>query len=79
MSVINILMQLRKVCNHPSLFDARPTVSSFHMERIVYHAPSLVVDISDRDAVDVINVTSLHPSLADMEVCFESRHFCIQR
>ena len=27
MSVINVLMQLRKVCNHPNLFEARPTVS----------------------------------------------------
>ena len=27
MSVINVLMQLRKVCNHPNMFEARPTVS----------------------------------------------------
>ena len=27
MSVINVLMQLRKVCNHPNLFEGRPTVS----------------------------------------------------
>ncbi|CAB4065314.1 Helicase ssl-1,Helicase swr-1,E1A-binding protein p400,Helicase SRCAP,Probable ATP-dependent helicase PF08_0048,Helicase domino,Protein PHOTOPERIOD-INDEPENDENT EARLY FLOWERING 1,Helicase SWR1,Helicase swr1 [Lepeophtheirus salmonis] len=29
LSVINILMQLRKVCNHPNLFEPRPTVSPF--------------------------------------------------
>uniref|UniRef100_A0A3Q2ZPG0 Snf2-related CREBBP activator protein n=1 Tax=Kryptolebias marmoratus TaxID=37003 RepID=A0A3Q2ZPG0_KRYMA len=29
MSVINILMQLRKVCNHPNLFDPRPIQSPF--------------------------------------------------
>ncbi|CAF2050843.1 unnamed protein product [Rotaria magnacalcarata] len=29
MSVINILMQLRKVCNHPDLFESRPIISPF--------------------------------------------------
>lgn len=29
MSVIQILMQLRKVCNHPDLFDVRPVVSPY--------------------------------------------------
>ena len=42
MSVINILMQLRKVCNHPDLFDPRPTVSPFHMEALVFVTASLV-------------------------------------
>ena len=29
LSVINVLMQLRKVCNHPNLFEQRPTISPF--------------------------------------------------
>ena len=29
LSVINVLMQLRKVCNHPNLFEQRPTMSPF--------------------------------------------------
>lgn len=29
MSIINCLMQLRKVCNHPDLFEPRPIVSPF--------------------------------------------------
>ena len=29
LSVINVLMQLRKVCNHPNLFEPRPTISPF--------------------------------------------------
>uniref|UniRef100_W5M6I9 Snf2 related CREBBP activator protein n=1 Tax=Lepisosteus oculatus TaxID=7918 RepID=W5M6I9_LEPOC len=36
MSVINILMQLRKVCNHPNLFDPRPIHSPFITPRILY-------------------------------------------
>ncbi|TFK65613.1 hypothetical protein BDN72DRAFT_189548 [Pluteus cervinus] len=31
--VANILMQLRKVCNHPDLFEVRPIVTSFAMQR----------------------------------------------
>ncbi|KAM9837878.1 uncharacterized protein srcap [Aulostomus maculatus] len=42
MSVINILMQLRKVCNHPNLFDPRPIQSPFITQPIVFHTASLV-------------------------------------
>ncbi|KAJ3331467.1 swr1 complex component [Blyttiomyces sp. JEL0837] len=31
MSIINCLMQLRKVCNHPDLFEVRPILTSFAM------------------------------------------------
>ncbi|KAG5520180.1 hypothetical protein PMAC_001257 [Pneumocystis sp. 'macacae'] len=34
-SIINCLMQLRKVCNHPDLFEIRPVVTSFSMSRSV--------------------------------------------
>ncbi|KAM4624625.1 uncharacterized protein srcap [Polymixia lowei] len=44
MSVINILMQLRKVCNHPNLFDPRPIHSPFITKPIVFHTASLVQD-----------------------------------
>src|SRR5205809_598905 len=27
--IANVLMQLRKVCNHPDLFEVRPIVTSF--------------------------------------------------
>ena len=53
MSVINILMQLRKVCNHPDLFDPRPTVSPFRMEGIVFTTASLVLRALDRDPMKV--------------------------
>ncbi|XP_033840609.1 helicase SRCAP isoform X2 [Periophthalmus magnuspinnatus] len=42
MSVINILMQLRKVCNHPNLFDPRPIQSPFITKPIVFNTASLV-------------------------------------
>jgi helicase SWR1 len=31
--IANILMQLRKVCNHPDLFEVRPIATSFAMDR----------------------------------------------
>ncbi|KZO90599.1 hypothetical protein CALVIDRAFT_506667 [Calocera viscosa TUFC12733] len=33
LSVVNLLMQLRKICNHPDLFEVRPILTSFAMER----------------------------------------------
>jgi E1A-binding protein p400 len=48
MSVINILMQLRKVCNHPDLFESRPIVSPFTIQKklIIYEIPKLIEKIS---------------------------------
>ncbi|KAF6727227.1 Helicase SRCAP [Oryzias melastigma] len=47
MSVINILMQLRKVCNHPNLFDPRPIQSPFITQPIVFYTASMVQDALD--------------------------------
>ncbi|KAI5781835.1 helicase swr1 [Geopyxis carbonaria] len=33
LSIINCLMQLRKVCNHPDLFETRQIVTSFSMQK----------------------------------------------
>uniref|UniRef100_A0A060SXZ3 Helicase SWR1 n=1 Tax=Blastobotrys adeninivorans TaxID=409370 RepID=A0A060SXZ3_BLAAD len=35
LSIINCLMQLRKVCNHPDLFEVRPIVTSMAQEQSV--------------------------------------------
>lgn len=35
LNIINCLMQLRKVCNHPDLFEVRPILTSFAMSRSV--------------------------------------------
>ena len=43
LSIINCLMQLRKVCNHPDLFETRPIVTSFAMPR------SAVADFEIKD------------------------------
>ncbi|KAJ4315379.1 swr1 complex component [Fusarium piperis] len=43
LSIINCLMQLRKVCNHPDLFVDRPIMTSFRMQKSV---------VSDFDVVE---------------------------
>ncbi|CAB1434263.1 unnamed protein product [Pleuronectes platessa] len=66
MSVINILMQLRKVCNHPNLFDPRPVQSPFITKPIVFHTASLVqeaLEVSplqrcDLSAFDLVGLES---------------------
>ncbi|XP_050722344.1 helicase domino-like [Eriocheir sinensis] len=69
LSVINVLMQLRKVCNHPNLFEARPTVSPFMMEGLSYQVPSVVWGITDYDPFKNIDLFSLNFLLADLELC----------
>jgi len=47
LSVINILMQLRKVCNHPNLFETRPTISPFLIINEFYFESPRQVFIND--------------------------------
>ena len=65
LSVINVLMQLRKVCNHPNLFEPRPTVSPFRMKGISYQVPSIVLSPMDHDPYININLGSLKLLLSD--------------
>ncbi|XP_023642511.1 protein PHOTOPERIOD-INDEPENDENT EARLY FLOWERING 1 isoform X1 [Capsella rubella] len=43
--MISIIMQLRKVCNHPDLFEGRPIVSSFDMAGIDVQLSSTVCSL----------------------------------
>lgn len=44
LGLMNCLMQLRKVCNHPDLFEPRPIVSAFDMLPALHlQVPGLVV------------------------------------
>ncbi|CAF0730259.1 unnamed protein product [Brachionus calyciflorus] len=65
MSVINILMQLRKVCNHPDLFEPRPIVSPFMANGLNYEIPSLVFNL--KDCLNNDNLFHYQPSFVDME------------
>ena len=74
MSVINVLMQLRKVCNHPDMFEPRPIVTPFSCEAIEIPMPSLVVDLAFQlHPLKEIDLKS-HFSLFSPEY---SNHHCI--
>lgn len=45
LSVINVLMQLRKVCNHPNLFETRPITTPFACRPLTYTTASLAANI----------------------------------
>eukprot|EP00899_Mesostigma_viride_P018488 jgi/Mesvir1/26640/Mv24037-RA.1 len=45
LGVINCLMQLRKVCNHPDLFEGRAIESPFDMEPLVMHVGTLAIPL----------------------------------
>ncbi|KAG5346196.1 DOM Helicase, partial [Acromyrmex charruanus] len=68
LSVINVLMQLRKVCNHPNLFEVRPTVSPFQMEAIEFVTASLVWSVLDYDPFKHIELSSLNLLLLNLEL-----------
>lgn len=70
LSVINVLMQLRKVCNHPNLFEPRPTVSPFRMSNISYRVPGLLTTPLDYNPSSTINLKSLQLSIADLSLSF---------
>lgn len=72
LSIINCLMQLRKVCNHPDLFEVRPIVTSYAVPKTVasrYRADDdtlrkLLRSSNDEDAVS-LSVLNLDLTNAD--------------
>lgn len=69
LSVINVLMQLRKVCNHPNLFETRPTISPFRMEQVNMTVPSMVYNIVQYDPLRDIDLVALNLVLIQLETC----------
>lgn len=62
--IANVLMQLRKVCNHPDLFEVRPVVTSFAVTRAAvadFEIKELLVrrTLLHDDAADMVNLTFL--------------------
>ncbi|KAI3826232.1 hypothetical protein L1987_00277 [Smallanthus sonchifolius] len=57
--MISVIMQLRKVCNHPDLFEGRPIISSFDMNGIEIQFCSSVcsvLDVGPFSAVDLCGI-----------------------
>ncbi|XP_022940291.1 protein PHOTOPERIOD-INDEPENDENT EARLY FLOWERING 1 [Cucurbita moschata] len=58
-SMINVIMQLRKVCNHPDLFEGRPIISSFDMAGIVMQLSSSVCSALSPDLFSRVDLKGL--------------------
>lgn len=64
LSIINCLMQLRKVCNHPDLFEVRPILTSFSEEKAVssnYEIKNRIVEkLMKFNTTDTVNLSFLN-------------------
>jgi SNF2 family DNA or RNA helicase len=47
MGMMNVLMQLRKVCNHPDLFEPRSVITPFVLPSIRFQVPRCVCDLQE--------------------------------
>ncbi|VDI53953.1 DNA helicase INO80 [Mytilus galloprovincialis] len=65
-SLMNIVMQFRKVCNHSELFERREVKSPFFMKREPFTIPKLVY----RNCVQDLNVSSKQKILYNMFYVF---------
>ncbi|ORY26167.1 SNF2 family N-terminal domain-domain-containing protein [Naematelia encephala] len=70
LGVMNTLMQLRKVCNHPDLFEVRPVRTSFAMDRGVaadFSPTELLVRRRLLEEQDVLELEALNLKITDHE------------
>ena len=59
-SIMNVLMQLRKVCNHPDLFDSRDYDSSMlSLFNIYFVIPAIVFSVFKYDPMKSVNYKNL--------------------
>lgn len=67
-SIMNVLMQLRKVCNHPDLFDVRPIESPFFVtQRISCSIPKITFDIYENSPKQQFNYSGYNFIFGDLE------------
>lgn len=86
LGIINVLMQLRKCCNHPDLFEGRPIISAFDMEPLTHHLPSLALHALPPTLpsnLQGLSITSLEPQPAwaaarsEVGLLFRSNVLCL--
>eukprot|EP00606_Chrysophyceae_sp_TOSAG23-5_P001475 GSChrysophyteH2.ASY1.ANO1.267.1 assembled CDS len=62
MGMMNCLMQLRKVCNHPDLFEVRAIESPFNAPTIVYQQASIITRAIEKSPFECLS-SHLHQNL----------------
>jgi Superfamily II DNA/RNA helicases, SNF2 family len=93
MGMMNVLMQLRKVCNHPDLFEPRSIITPFCTDRISMVTASIIVDaldskrpfdrVSDRLLYPLWSVGCGEPSFDEALkqndlICKERKRLCVE-
>ncbi|XP_062219951.1 protein PHOTOPERIOD-INDEPENDENT EARLY FLOWERING 1-like isoform X2 [Phragmites australis] len=58
--MISIIMQLRKVCNHPDLFEGRPIISSFDMAGINMQLSYSVCMLLDKSLFSQVDLSHMN-------------------
>lgn len=66
-SVMNILMQLRNVCNHPDLFEERQIWFPLSMRANFYQVPTVVAGVFSKPSQEGINLDLLSLYLCSVE------------
>uniref|UniRef100_A0A096M6G7 E1A binding protein p400 n=2 Tax=Poecilia formosa TaxID=48698 RepID=A0A096M6G7_POEFO len=56
-SVLQVLMQLQRVCNHPELVVPRESSSSYFSSSLQYNVPSLVLGAIEKDSSQTANLS----------------------
>ncbi|XP_057688060.1 E1A-binding protein p400 isoform X3 [Corythoichthys intestinalis] len=56
-SVLQVLMQLQRVCNHPDLVVPRETSSSYFCSPLPYNSPSLILEAMQNDSSKETNIS----------------------
>ena len=65
LGIMNVLMQLRKVCNHPDLFEERPIRSPHQMKPILITSAAFVTTALDHGPLsDAVHLDLLNLNLA---------------
>jgi len=62
MGMMNVLMQLRKVCNHPDLFEPRSVITPFILPPLSVTVPSFICEVTYPSSVlDAVSQQLLEP------------------
>lgn len=57
-NLMNLVMQLRKVCNHPELFERRPAISPFLFQDMYYYTGYIPIKAGD---IKLLSFNSKNP------------------
>ncbi|CAA2954562.1 PHOTOPERIOD-INDEPENDENT EARLY FLOWERING 1 isoform X1 [Olea europaea subsp. europaea] len=70
--MISVIMQLRKVCNHPDLFEGRPIVSSFDMSGIDMQLSSAVCSMLMHGPFSTVDLIGMGFVFTHLDFCMTS-------